>query len=841
MLGEDILVRHGGSLEKFRAQRSRQYLEKILMLFDRNPVVMELALPHIAKWESSLDTIFTDLLQGSTSLDSSRAANVYAAKSLKMLTTLFQDLDPLSKRLLLSFSPFWTVIMKDVDLYLMCLVFHGVIQLDGVEINRAISDLWNVNTENRMAKLKKLLSDSGLAAKFVGLVHQLLTLGLLSYEPRAIDPSQREMFYGIHPLLTIFLRQTLDIEHDEIDTTQLIDEAALKRAFLDYYTQRSVTWTHNPDEASIIAAKELKNEETNFLSAIAIPLQYGSAEKCFFTFPSQVFVRLSAMCQVDRQLQHTTALIAHFCEKIIERIEELRQRRGTRRIGEIPVAIALFAAEWLCTYHAENSGPEAFKAVVGMSLKLASLADENAESTPTKQLQFIEASCAQKAWAASDCLVDGLRIRRPFNGLISTYSETSMNGASTTLDWTQLAAQYLRLHSLGVQASLSSFFKLAIRQALRKDLKVLWKGALRSLRSTPLVPLTALYTWVSPLLSRTDPLEAAFTPKISSTRFTGYHEFIRSQVFLLFRDSASAKRQLLSGLEHAREKSDRDGEKLCHLRLSDLSYRSRTFAECIAHAEFIRDIQINQSFPERADHVCFAYLVLREALCQKHISAYESTVAAFSTVRELARFTDEKQLEYIALRKLAGMKQEHPLIGHETVTELLLSALDIAYSPVGPYTPAVAADPERGVLLRRILYAAQSGKAGESMKDVLSRIAERRGVGLEEVRRFLDKVIEREREVVRERSMEGGKGAGRVESDVAMIWREAEGRMWRLKVGEWETRWDAKGVNGRKEGWEVEVKRPWMRTPRGSPGGSPSVSMVNLGVVAAGGRVGMGV
>ncbi|TGZ78889.1 hypothetical protein EX30DRAFT_123840 [Ascodesmis nigricans] len=812
-LGESILTRHGCSKTKFQAQGNRKYLHKMLKLFDRNPLVMELALPNIAKWEQPLEEIYIDLLQGSTSMKSSRAASLYATKSIQMLGDVFQSLDDVSKRLLLALAPFWQVVKKNIDIYLMCLVFHNVLSTEDEDIGNAICDLWNVRAEGgnqaRLPKLRALLEESGLTQKYHHLVQRLLSLGLLSINPKAIEtsPEARESFYGIHPLLTIFLRQVMDGEHPQISVSTLLDAAALKRGFLDYFNQRSIAWSFYPEEAHIVAAYELMNEETNFLSAMSIPLQYGSADKCFCTFPSQIFIRLAAISQVDRQMQSTTNLIAHFCESIVERFEELRQRRGNRRIGETPTIIALFAAEWLCVYHAEVSGPEAFKTVINMTTKLIKYADENSSSYHHRLQEMIQQSCMQRAWAASDCLVDGLRLRRPFSGLISSTTElpslTSSGGNSSPKfmeTWCKFASQYLRLHSLAVQAQLTAAFRPELRHQLRDDFKVLWKAGYKILTETSLTPLISLYSWVDTVLASTNPREAATTPKISSTRFTGYLEFIRSQVFLLFRDPDSAKRQLLTGLELARENSDRDGEKLCHLRLCDLAFRSRSFDECIAHSEFIHDLQVD--FPDNIEvnnnhqhHLSFAHLVLREALCHRQINQWDSAAASFATARTIAKFADERNIEYFAITKLAAIRQDHD-IGFSTVTELLLDAITLAYSD-----PVTHLD-HRGVLLRKMMNAAQAGKAGESMKDVIVRVAGRIGGVLEEVRRFLDDVIARERDIVLVRSKEGGSGADKIEGDIGELWKDAE--VWLFCGGKGRR---GESVRWRGTEWECGLRR----------------------------------
>lgn len=314
-----------------------------------------------------------------------------------------------------------------------------------------------------------LLGSAGLLRKYEYIVTELLSLELLVEEEEMPSTNNdvpstaraRGKYYRIHPLLTLFLRQTIQNEQTQSpDQSETLDYALITRAFQDYYTQHANLWASAAE-----ASQHLHDEETNFLSAISLALAYPSPDRCFLTFPTQAFVRLAALSLIDpTSTSSITSIIEHFSLTLINRFEDLRLRRGDRKLNESPVVLAMFAAIWLCEYHASTGSSVEFKTAAEKMLALIKIAGKVSERCMITLAGYLETASVQKAFAVTDGMVDGLRIRRPFVGLVMSESESAGRmspfvhafGGEKSWSWSRLLMGFGRLLAIAVQVQLIS-------------------------------------------------------------------------------------------------------------------------------------------------------------------------------------------------------------------------------------------------------------------------------------------------------------------------------------------------------------------------------------------------
>lgn len=718
-----------------------------VIITDRNS--QGLTLPHIAIHEDSPQTIFISLLQGTIPLDTA-----HDPRAMYNVADLLGRLDNISRQLFFCLAPFWTRLPKNIDPYLHSLLVHKVFPC----MTEVVEQLLAGNlSEKGNQRDKSIVSSTGLLSRYNYIVRDLLSLELLSdgdtadaSDPKSIPSPQ---YYRVHPLLTIFIRQTVQKEQTSLNTTIT---TAVTRAFLDYYTQRSTYWFNHPDETYDIAAQEIREEEINFLSVISIPFQSTDPKELFEIFPLNVYSRVASMVLVDKELSSSASLIVRFSDLILQRFEELRAKRGDRKVHESAVETSLFASNWLCEYHSENSPVSVFRAQIEKSTKLMAFANNN--TSPGLQASSAareEQATKQKSVAVSDGMIEGLRLRKPWNGfMINHVSRDAMViwGAKNNADsvWLRLATEFSRLQSIAVQAPLAIRFSPALSEQLRKDLKLLWEDCIKSAVGTDLQPFLVNYEWVTVLLAKTLTNPGGNLPErkphIHSSRFIGYPEFVRSQLMLQIRDTTSAKRYLLDGLHRARNKSNQSAEVLLHMRLSDLTFELRNWAECIAHVEWIRDIMVRLGEPlSTVDYKAFAQATWRKGVCHNHLQQWDSAIEAFNEALSVCRHIGDRVTEYAILKKLAAIKREGGL-GELTVTEALLRALNIAYDPA-LVREFVVID-EHGVLLQHIVSAIVRKKAGESAENVIARLACARDASGMEMHDFVEELMIREKEIV---------------------------------------------------------------------------------------------
>lgn len=611
-------------------------------------------------------------------------------------------------------------------------------------------------SEREKQRAKSIVSSTGLLLRYSYIIRDLLSLELLS-DGDVADTSDASstpspQYYRVHPLLTLFLRQTVEKERASSNTTTI---TAVKRAFLDYYTQRSTYWLDHPEETYGIASQEIREEEINFLSVISIPFQNSDPKKLFETFPLNAYSRFASMALVDKELSSSVSLIVHFSDLILQRFEELRARRGDVKVPESAAEIALFVSNWLCEYHSENSPVSVFRAQIERSTRLMEFAKNISPDFQASLAVREEQATRQKSVAVSDGMIEGLRLRKPWNGfMISHVSRGALviweaKGDSDGV-WLRLAMEFSRLQSIAVQAPLAIRFSPALSEQLRKDLKLIWEDCIKSAVGTDLEPFLVNYEWVTVLLAKTrtkaDENSMERKPHIHSARFTGYPEFVRSQLMLQIRDTTSAKRYLLDGLQRARTKSNHSAEVLLHIRLSDLTFELRNWNECIAHVEWIRDIMVRLGEGLSAvDFKAFAQATWRKGVCHSHLHQWDAAVEAFNEALSVCRHIDDRVTEYAILRKLAAIKREGGL-GELTVTEALLKALNIAYDP--NLVREFAIIDEHGILLQRIVSVIARQKAGESAQSIIARLACARDTSRREMHEFVEELMTREKDIV---------------------------------------------------------------------------------------------
>lgn len=670
------------------------------------------------------------------------------------MADLLGRLDNVSRQLLLCLAPFWTRLPKDIDPYLHSLLYHKVFPCISEVVEQFPASRRPSEQENQRAK--SIVFSTGLLLRYSYIVRDLLSLELLSDGDMAdaSDPSSviSPQYYRVHPLLTLFLRQTVEKEQASPNTTII---TGVTRAFLDYYTRRSAYWFDHPDETYGIAAQEIREEEINFLSVISIPFQNIDPKKLFETFPLNAYSRLASMTLVDKELSSSASLIVHFSDLILQRFEELRAKRGDRKVHGSAVETALFASNWLCEYHSENSPVSVFRAQIEKSTSLMTFANNIPPNCKASFAVREQQATKQKSAVVSDGMIEGFRLRKPWNGfMISHVSRDSMVIWEAKGDadgvWLRLAMEFSRLQSIAVQAPLAIRFSPALSEQLRKDLKLLWEDCIKSAVGTDLEPFLVNYEWVTVLLANklTKPDEKLLEkdPHIHSSRFTGYPEFVRSQLMLQIRDTASAKRYLLDGLQRARTKSNHSAEVLLHIRLSDLTFELRNWNECIAHVEWIRDIMIRLGEAlSTVDFKAFAQATWRKGVCHSHLHQWDAAAEVFNEALSVCRHIDDRVTEYAILRKLAAIKREGGF-GDLTVTEALLKALNIAYDPA--LVREFAIIDEHGILLQCIVSTMARQKAGESAQSVIARLACARETSGREMHEFVEELMAREKEIV---------------------------------------------------------------------------------------------
>lgn len=112
------------------------------------------------------------------------------------------------------------------------------------------------------AMAKSIAFSTELLLRYSYIVCDLVSLQLLSDGDMAdaSDPNSPQ-YYRVHPLSTLFLRQTVEKEQKSPHTT------------ITGATRLLYTAVDHPDETYGIAAQEIREEEINFLSVISVPFR----------------------------------------------------------------------------------------------------------------------------------------------------------------------------------------------------------------------------------------------------------------------------------------------------------------------------------------------------------------------------------------------------------------------------------------------------------------------------------------------------------------------------------------------------------------------------------------
>lgn len=717
------------------------------------------------------------LLQGALPLGTLDA--IHTIKAMRNMVDLLERLDKDSKQLLLCLAPFWTRIPKDINPYIHSLLYHKAL-LSTTEVVQQFS-ISQRPLEWERQRTRSIISSTGLLLRYGYIIRDLLSLELLSDDGDVGTSESLPQYYHIHPLLTLFLRQTVEKEKESPSPTIIADYNTITCAFLSYYTQRSAYWADHPEETYELAAQEIREDETNFLSAISISLQNETPDKLFDIFPLHIYSRVASMTLVDQELSSSASLIAHFSETILQRFSELRARRGDDNVQETAMEAALLASNWLCEYHSENSSILEFRTQIERSIELMTFANNTSPNFQESLAILEEQATKQKSAAVSDGMIDGLRLRKPWNGLmISNASREAWVVWEAKNDpddiWMRLIVTFSRLRSIAIQAPLAARFSPALSAQLRKDLKLIWDNCINSAVGTRLEPFLASYEWVTILLENTPTkydgnLSGEKKSYIPSSRFLGYPEFVRSQLMLQLRDITSAKRYLHDGLQRARNKTNISAEVLLRIRLCDLTFELRNWSECIEHIEWIRDITVQLGENMTAvDFKAFARATWRKGVCHNHLHQWDAAIQAFDETLGVCRHMHDRITEYAILRKLAAIRRESGL-GEMTVTDALLKALVIAYDPI--LTREFAIIGERGVLLQRIISAMARQKAGESAQSVIARLACARDTTGQEMHEFIDELITHEKEIATD-DIRIGVPLHKTEKTLTKLYAEAE-------------------------------------------------------------------
>jgi hypothetical protein len=609
--------------------------------------------------------------------------------------------------------------------------------------------------------VKSILSSTGLLSRYSYIVRDLLSMDFLSE-----DPSSET--YHVHPLLTLFLRQTIANEKERATSAYDIEYSLVTRAFVDYYSQRSFAWSQSPAESYLSVVSELECEEANFLSAMTIPLMHPVPAMVFAEFPVHAFARYAAIAAMQDSREQA-GLVAEMCKKLLERADEAGGDSRLKILDERVLVVAVHASTWLCEYYADTDAIGAFKRQVGVSSGLLEFVEDNVSCL--EELAILGEQCAvQKSVTVQGGMVDGLRFRKPWVGLLAEFRDPKKKKKEEDeAEWGRLAHAFMRLQSIAVQAPLTDRFNACMREKLKQGLSEIYQEVWATITCSPLQPFLQTYPWISTSLLNL-PSYKTLLPRIPAKRFLAYSSIL--QLHLTRANPQSTLSHLLSTLNLARQHSDIALELPIHVLLAKHAFTLRIYASTIAHVEYIHTLLPSTIITAPPHFPTFLHTTFLWGLSHNHLSQWAPASHAFLTALAISTHTADSTTTYCTLRKLAAIKRESS-IGALTVTELLLRALDLAYSPAAP-----AFTEDRGVLLQRIVSAMNSGRAGESRQAAVARFAARRGKGVKEMGAFIDDVVALEKTIVAA-GVEGGVSAAETERELKGMYAEAEGMLFK--------------------------------------------------------------
>ena len=693
--------------------------------------------------------VFFDTLQNETTL-------TYAPsiKPLRNLSSFLSRLDKVSKQLLLCLAPFHTRLPKDISPYLHCLLYHNALPItaDASTMQFLLSRPPSIQ-ENQ--PVTAMLSSTGLLARYSYIVRDLLTKDFLQEDSSATS-------YHIHPLLTLFLRQTISNERERASSGYGIEYPLVTHAFLDYYSQRSFLWSQTPAETYLDVEKELELEENNFLEAIWTPLIHVNPASIFSSFPVHAFARYASIVTMQTP-QLKVGLVKKVCTQILKRFEELKEKAGWGgKIDEKALVVALFASDWLCEYYAEGDAIAQFKKQVEISTELIGIGKDTRGCL--EKLSVLGEQCAvQRSVAVQDGMVDGLKFRKPWAGFLMEYQDPKKKKKEEDdAQWGALAKDFIRLQSIAVQVPLIERFNDGMRLSLKGELSSIYSEVDKIFRGSPLYVFLSVYPWIPGSLHNSLPSQL---PKLSSKQFIAYPGLL--QLHQARFDPPSTLPILQNLLTATRTHSRRDLELPTHILLAKQTFTLRSLTATLSHWEYVATL-LSPRLHLLPHHLpTLLHITFLAALTHTHLRAWELALSTFNVALSLAVYLADTTTQYCILRKLSAIKRESGL--GPPVAETLLRALDLSYAE----TSQPAFIDECGVLTQRILSAARSGKAGESMENVVERLAMKRGWAVSEMKNFVEDVITLEAKIVRG-GLEMGAGGAQTERELKGMYAEAE-------------------------------------------------------------------
>ncbi|PWW76295.1 hypothetical protein C7212DRAFT_196742 [Tuber magnatum] len=604
-------------------------------------------------------------------------------------------------------------------------------------------------------RVTAILSSTGLLSRYRYLVRDLLTKDFLQEDSSATS-------YHIHPLLTLFLRQTISNGGKRANSSYGIEYSLVTHAFLDYYSQRSIHWSQAPAETYLDVEKELELEENNFLEAIWAPLIHVNPASIFSLFPVHAFARYASVATMQNP-QLKVGLVKEICAQILKRFEELKEKAGSGgKIDEKALVAALFASGWLCEYYAEGDEISQFKKQVETSTELIGVGKDTGGCLE-KFLVLSEQCAVQRSVAVGDGMADGLKFRKPWAGFLAEYQDPKKKRKEEDhAEWSGLAKEFIRLQSISVQVPLTERFDDKMRLPLKGQLSNIYSELDDVVRGSPLHVFLSVYPWIPTSLH--NPLPSQL-PMLPSEQFAAYPALL--QLHRARFDPPSTLPILRNLLTTTRTHSLRDLELPTHILLAKQAFTLHSLTATLSHYEYVAALL--PPGPHLLPHhlPTLMHITFLAALAYTHLRSWELALSTFNVTLSLAMHLTDATTQYCALRKLSAIKRESGL--GPPVAETLLRALDLSYAAA----PQPAFTEERGVLLQRIFSAARSGRAGEGMENVIEQLAIKRGWAINEMKNFVEDVIALETKIVRGGAEVGARSA-ETERELRGMYAEAE-------------------------------------------------------------------
>ncbi|RPA71610.1 hypothetical protein BJ508DRAFT_335872 [Ascobolus immersus RN42] len=579
LLTRAFVEKYGGNLKNFDGEENVWYLRQVLKLLDYNPLLLEHTLPAIVKENRSTKQLYLHMLQGSLALGTLQSAALYAVKSMRMIADLIEVLDDQSRRLLLCLAPFWTVLPRDIDAYFALLVYNNAIP----------SAVWKESFDvvkdlkvgrNQIDHIRLLLRQAGILGSYEQLLRSLEGLDLLI---------RHETYYEMHPLLTVFLRQTVSREKENDEPGQVFDYRAVTKSFIEFHEHRAQHWSLTPDDTYHASVLAIREETTNFISAISLAVNRKETEESFISFPIHTYGRLAAMSLVDKNVITALPTLQQLSELVMARFAEIKSHKPPKKVKKQHITPALLVSNWLVQLYAEQNEAEQFKSQIEMSLafiQLCGVIDKNI----LPELSIVEEQMVKiKAHAVFEGLIEGIRLKKPWSNFLWDMHPF----ASRVDDLDMLLHDCRRLHSVGTQAHLTTLLKSQLSSQLRKDLLVHWSSVLKNVKDGPLEKFLPSFTWVTDALTSEMPITEVERKKRKLDRifrtspFLAYADMLRSVLHVNMNDIDAAKKTLWQGVERCKSHNAKAQEMVLRQRLLEIYSQEDNWKEVIHNAEWI--------------------------------------------------------------------------------------------------------------------------------------------------------------------------------------------------------------------------------------------------------------